>query len=115
MRCLGNFIPPKGSSFPTATEDGELFYNTTAGIEGLYAYEAGSAQWIFQGSGRVVPFFRATRTSAQTLTSLVTDILFDSESPVSSGLADPNGWYDPATGKWQPRRAGWYQVGATVP
>jgi hypothetical protein len=57
----------------------------------------------FTGKRLDSPYFRAYRSSAASYTDGST-VIFNSED------ADPNGWYDPATGKFQPTTAGRYRL-----
>lgn len=57
----------------------------------------------FTGRRLDSPYFRAYRSSAVSLADGA-DVVFNSET------ADPNGWYDTTTGRFQPTGAGVYRV-----
>lgn len=50
------------------------------------------------------PYFRASRTAALTQVVNNTVVIFSNEE------TDPNGWYDPTTGKFQPTVPGQYRI-----
>ena len=123
---------------PTQAATGDLWYDTNSG-ELLINYDS---QWVapvipstaptgaasqithrnLEGSSqsfaradhdhqvRATGFFRATlSTDTPTISVGVTyPVVFDTE------LTDLDGWYNPATGRFTPQRAGWYWMGGQM-
>jgi len=86
-------------SIGNAAEDALQIDSTAKTIKALASYQ-------MAGNG---PAFRASRTTTQSFASgTATTILFDAED------FDTDSAYDPATGKFTPQVAGYYQVNADV-
>lgn len=109
-----NFVPMVQrilgqSAAPSGPNDNDLWHDPDPQAILKY-YNATNTAWVNLTYGLPIGLFHAYASNGSVTfnTATLTTILHDTE------VADPCAWYAPATGRYTPQLAGWYEIHASI-